>query len=446
MNTFIKIVSDTISYSISVYLSMLLYSEPIAFSIREINFYLIFGGYFFFLISIVNYKGYESFVEFSKIREITALINAAILMLVVSIIILFTFGITMPSFITISSRIVFCLSLLIVPILCRIIFNSIFPTKIRNERSLLIGAGEIGRSFIKVVKKSDRTRFKIIGLIDDNINEAQQFEGISILGGINNLDKICEKNKIDRIIVAVRHLAQDKIDILDAFSIRNKIPLNFLPSIESFQNNPGKLKEHAGIPLISNRFKKQTLFYSIGKRVFDIVISLIGLIISTPFWLILPILIKKDSEGPIIFKQERVGIYNKIFCLFKFRSMYIDSPKYAHCPSDGNDPRITKIGSWLRKTSIDELPQLINVLRGDMSLVGPRPEMQFIVNDYNAIEKKRLLIKPGLTGLWQISPYRKSEISHNLEYDFYYIENQGYVLDIVILILTIFFAIRGFTN
>tara|TARA_B100000676_G_scaffold278062_1_gene300206 strand:- start:2166 stop:2546 length:381 start_codon:yes stop_codon:yes gene_type:complete len=126
--------------------------------------------------------------------------------------------------------------------------------------------------------------------------------------------------------------------------------------------------------------------------------------------------------------------------------MYIDSPKYAHCPSDGNDPRITKIGSWLRKTSIDELPQLINVLRGDMSLVGPRPEMQFIVNDYNAIEKKRLLIKPGLTGLWQISPYRKSEISHNLEYDFYYIENQGYVLDIVILILTIFFAIRGFTN
>jgi len=126
--------------------------------------------------------------------------------------------------------------------------------------------------------------------------------------------------------------------------------------------------------------------------------------------------------------------------------MYINSPKYAHCPTNTNDPRITRIGRWLRKTSLDELPQLINVLKGEMSLVGPRPEMGFIVDKYNTIEKKRLLIKPGLTGLWQISPYRRSEISHNLEYDFYYIENQGYVLDIVILILTIFFAIRGFTN
>jgi len=126
--------------------------------------------------------------------------------------------------------------------------------------------------------------------------------------------------------------------------------------------------------------------------------------------------------------------------------MFIDSPKYAHCPSTTDDPRITKVGRWLRKTSLDELPQLFNVIKGEMSMVGPRPEMPFIVNNYNNIEKKRLLIKPGLTGLWQISPHRSAEISHNLEYDFYYIENQGFVMDLVIVILTFFFALRGFTH
>ena len=136
----------------------------------------------------------------------------------------------------------------------------------------------------------------------------------------------------------------------------------------------------------------------------------------------------------------------KKFSLYKFRSMFMDSPKYAHCPVDSRDPRITKTGSWLRKTSLDELPQLLNVFKGEMSMVGPRPEMKFIVDEYSSIEKKRLLIKPGLTGLWQVSPHRNAEINHNLEYDFYYIENQSLVLDIVILILTTIFAVKGTTN
>ena len=125
--------------------------------------------------------------------------------------------------------------------------------------------------------------------------------------------------------------------------------------------------------------------------------------------------------------------------------MYIDTPKYAHCPVSASDPRITKIGKWLRKTSLDELPQIINILKGDMSVVGPRREMPFIVEKYNSIEKNRLLVKPGLTGLWQVSPHRNAEINHNLEYDFYYIENQNLVLDLVIIIMTAVFAVRGIT-
>ena len=148
-------------------------------------------------------------------------------------------------------------------------------------------------------------------------------------------------------------------------------------------------------------------------------------------------------KGPILFKQKRIGLNGKPFKLYKFRSMHSDSPKYAHCPDSSSDPRITKIGKWLRKTSIDELPQIYNVLKGEMSMVGPRPEMPFIVKSYNRIEKRRLVVKPGLTGLWQVSPHRNTEINHNLEYDFYYIENQSFILDLVILFMTAIFAVRA---
>ena len=148
----------------------------------------------------------------------------------------------------------------------------------------------------------------------------------------------------------------------------------------------------------------------------------------------------------LFFVQKRVGLDGKLFFLYKFRTMFVDTPKYAHCPINANDPRITKIGRMLRKTSLDELPQLINVLKGEMSMVGPRPEMPFIIDEYNVIEKKRLIVKPGLTGLWQVSAYRDAEISHNLEHDFYYIQNQGFTLDFVVLVMTVFFAIRGMTH
>ena len=126
--------------------------------------------------------------------------------------------------------------------------------------------------------------------------------------------------------------------------------------------------------------------------------------------------------------------------------MKVDSEKYAHCPENAKDPRITKIGKWVRKLSIDEIPQLINVLKGDMSLVGPRPEMPFIVDTYEPYEKKRLSVMPGITGLWQVSPARNSEIHDNPEYDLLYIEHRDFSLDILILILTIVFVFRSFTH
>src|SRR5690606_26694581 len=136
------------------------------------------------------------------------------------------------------------------------------------------------------------------------------------------------------------------------------------------------------------------------------------------FW----VLIKLDSEGPVVFKQKRVGLHGKEFSFYKFRTMKVDAPKYAHTPQDSSDPRITRVGRWLRRMSLDELPQLFNVFRGDMSLVGPRPEMPFIVEKYSALEKQRLEAKPGITGLWQISTFRGAPIHDHIEYDLFYLE------------------------
>ncbi|MFH1202024.1 MAG: signal peptidase I [Candidatus Omnitrophota bacterium] len=175
--------------------------------------------------------------------------------------------------------------------------------------------------------------------------------------------------------------------------------------------------------------------YNLFKRSADIVISLLILFLMLPLILLLILLIKMDSPGSSIFRQKRVGRDGREFTLYKFRTMEASSPIYETKPKD-DDPRITRTGRFLRKTGLDELPQIFNVLKGDMSLVGPRPEMPFIVKNYAEVHKQRLLVKPGITGLWQISGQTKQPILANLEYDLYYINNQSVALDFKILLRT----------
>jgi len=143
------------------------------------------------------------------------------------------------------------------------------------------------------------------------------------------------------------------------------------------------------------------------------------------------------SKGPIFFKQRRTGLHGKPFDMLKFRSMYVDAPVYASSPQDSKDKRITPAGRILRKTSLDELPQLLNILRGDMSLVGPRPEMPFVTEQYTPVERLRLSVPQGLTGFWQLSADRKYSIHESLEYDLYYIKNMSMALDNYIIFHTL---------
>jgi exopolysaccharide biosynthesis polyprenyl glycosylphosphotransferase len=183
--------------------------------------------------------------------------------------------------------------------------------------------------------------------------------------------------------------------------------------------------------------------YALVKRMVDLTVSSLLLVLFAPLFFIVGLLVKLDSPGPALFVQNRVGRHGELFKIYKFRSMYTNAPKYNFSPTTSGDPRITRIGRWLRRTSLDELPQLINVLQGHMTLVGPRPEMAFIVQEYSPEQRQRLQVIPGITGLWQLSADRAYLIHENIEYDLYYIRNRGFFMDIAILIHTLFFVMQG---
>jgi len=182
---------------------------------------------------------------------------------------------------------------------------------------------------------------------------------------------------------------------------------------------------------------------SVAKRVLDLVLALSLGLLSLPLVVLASLLIRLGSKGSVVFRQTRVGKDGEQFEMFKFRTMYQKSIPFEPAPRDDKDPRITRVGKWLRRTSLDELPQIINVIKGDMSFVGPRPEMPFIVERYEGWQMQRLRVKPGITGLWQIMGRKDLPLDENLEYDFYYIRNQSILLDITILLRTIPTVLMG---
>lgn len=205
------------------------------------------------------------------------------------------------------------------------------------------------------------------------------------------------------------------------------------------------------------------IVYSFTKRIIDIIVASIGLILSLPLIAIIAYAIKLDSAGPVFFRQKRIGknrrhntngnghlcdrrnrnLKGKPFYIYKFRTMTNNVESYAISPNDDSDARLTPIGKIIRSICLDELPQLLNVLKGEMSLVGPRPEMPFIVKNYRQLESLRLAVKPGITGLWQLYGSRKQHIHENLQYDLEYIKNRSLKLDLKIMIKTIGFMLRS---
>jgi len=321
--------------------------------------------------------------------------------------------------------------------------QSLHRRGIANDRVLIYGKGDLARHLFDKIAQSPKVGYYVIGLVSDIAPDSSPDNKISYLGSYDELRSICKEHKIDRLIVADSGIDSDRLVEILRMAQGLKIELEFVPAMHSLFVHRIRLGDVDGLPLISVHNTSTSTIRKLIKRFFDVVFSLVLLIITTPLFAIAYLCIKIGSKGPALFKQDRTGYRGNLFTIFKFRTMKPDSNSYADTPQTSNDERITTSGRWLRRFSLDELPQLINVLKGDMSLVGPRPEMPFITEKYSAQQKERLRVKPGITGLWQISADRKQQIHENLDYDLYYIEHQSLLLDIVILIRTFFSVIRG---
>jgi lipopolysaccharide/colanic/teichoic acid biosynthesis glycosyltransferase len=182
--------------------------------------------------------------------------------------------------------------------------------------------------------------------------------------------------------------------------------------------------------------------YSVLKRVFDETSALVLLVLTLPLWLVIAMLVKMESPGPVLFVQERVGRHGRLFRLYKFRTLFAHTARYAVTPRSRRDPRMTPLGAFLRRTSLDELPQLINVLKGEMSLVGPRPEMPFMMRRNSPEYAQRLQVRPGMTGLWQAIA-RDEPLEESLRYDLHYIRHRSFLFDLMILARTFLTVFTG---
>lgn len=321
-----------------------------------------------------------------------------------------------------------------------------------RENVLIYGAGYVGKHLVKRLYSSPGLGYLPVAFLDDDSSKYGKLvtfkdggprQGMMVLGGLEDLERVVLENHIREIFITMPNAAYERnLEIITkcrtlgiAFSIVPNAYQQFIQKISA--------TEIGGIPLLRNKMRQDDLGYRIAKRILDFTISTILILLLSPLLLIFSVLIKLNSRGPIIFKQKRVGLRGKEFSFYKFRTMYVDAPKYATTPQSADDPRITAVGRWLRRTSLDELPQLFNVFRGDMSLVGPRPEMPFIVEKYDELQKERLSVKPGITGVWQISCVRGEPIHENVEYDLFYIEHRSMLLDIAILLKTVAGVVRG---
>jgi len=320
-----------------------------------------------------------------------------------------------------------------------------------HKKVLIYGAGEIGRVLFREIANSPKLRITPVGFIDDDPNKSNYVcyqsgfnstDCIRVLGTREDIERLKELYDVDEVYVAISNINNEKlIEILDDLKERN-IKASFVPNLYKVFVHNVRIDKIGGIPVVFEEEEIEPVYLRF-KRYLDLFLALALLIILLPIFLIILIAIKMESKGSAIFIHDRVGKGGNIFKLYKFRTMYNGTNPYSVNPIDQDDPRITKVGRFLRKTSLDEIPQIFNILKGEMSFVGPRPEMPFIVEQYNELHRERLKVIPGITGLWQLSGDRKKAIHENMDYDLYYKKHVSFFLDLAILIETLIFAFRG---
>lgn len=315
-----------------------------------------------------------------------------------------------------------------------------------TRRVLIVGAGAVGRDVANMVARHYWTGLRLVGFVDDN-PEANTLQ-FPHFGSLDQMIEVVQAQRINEVIFALPRHAHLKLANLVVALQSLKVNVRVVPDFFDLVFLRSTVEDVGDMPLVTLREPILDPLQRFIKRIFDLITASLGFIITLPLMIVIAIVIKLDSPGPVIFKQQRVGENGRLFKMYKFRTMYHNAPALSEAMLqtliDGqlihklyDDPRVTRVGRFLRRTSLDELPQFVNILKGDMSLVGPRPELPWLVDKYEPWQRKRFEVPQGLTGWWQINGRADKPMHLHTEDDLYYIKNYSLWLDIQILWRTI---------
>ena len=446
---------DALAIALSVIASSAIYSSlHIGRNIHYSTVSIVGGAGIFALIFVTLFKldgGYQRGNSLLSIRETERVLRAS----GTSFLIALCASVVAAESI---SRMMILIAIPLVPIVV-IVQKQLFYTLLRSlhlhgygtQKVIIYGSGATGRRIYSALARSPKLGLKPIAIVDDDLrrvgDEVHEYsyrrsESLKVIAGPLTEPMICQRGA-DMIIVAIPSISKERLDYITSISASSETTVGIAPRLSANSDRLISYIDIDGALISSLALPAQKTVYDIAKRIFDIAASVVLLALLAPFLLIVAQLIRLDSFGPALFTQLRIGKNGQPFRIFKFRTMHVEASKYSVHPKYNCDPRITRIGRWLRRTSLDELPQLINVLKGEMSLVGPRPEMPFIVDKYEERHRQRLQVVPGLTGIWQLSADRAFPIHESIHYDLYYIRNRNFLMDIAILLHTLVFAAKG---
>jgi exopolysaccharide biosynthesis polyprenyl glycosylphosphotransferase len=328
------------------------------------------------------------------------------------------------------------------------LFERLRRNGIGSRRVLIYGSGSSAHMLYSALTRSPKLGLWPVAIVDDGagsgtLARCRYPSEVTYLNTASFCAALLKSSQADLVVMA-SHASSEEVS-RSILEICASAGVNVAYAADTGCGNvaPVDYLDVDGHLLYGAHTVQPRYLYDLAMRTVDIVTSATLLIFASIPLLILSAIVRFDSPGPILFRQRRVGLNGKLFTILKFRTMHVDDCGDALTPRSSNDRRITRSGKWFRKTSLDELPQLLNVLAGDMALVGPRPEMPFIVADYSEQQRKRLSVKPGLTGIWQLSADRSAPIHENIHYDLYYLKERSVAVDFAILLHTAFFAMNG---
>lgn len=410
-----------------------------------------------FLIIYLVIGLYRPMTVTGRRREAVQIIKANFIGLVIFLAVLFVLSSNRQYPWAVFFSRIFVVRFVILNLLCSIGWRNLIrlfiirmrKSSFNRKRVLLVGYGRAAEGYIARVNSHKQWGLDVIGVLDDNVETGQEYKGTKIIGPLSKLSEILSENEVEEIVITLSLSEYEKLGDIVKQCEKSGVHTVFVPDYNQIIPTKPYTEDLLGLPLIHIRHVPLMEGGNMMiKRAMDILGSLICIILFSPIMLVTAILVKTTSPGDLIFKQERVGLHNRSFYMYKFRSMTVQPPdEEVDKWTTKGDARVTKVGKFIRKTSIDELPQLFNVLKGDMSLVGPRPERPFFVEKFKE-EIPRYMVKhqvrPGMTGWAQVNGYRgDTSIPKRIELDLYYIENWTLLFDFKILFLTVF---RGFVN